>query len=206
MSFTSHIFIFYFLPLVLLGYTLIPRRFPFLRKVSILIASYIFYGWLNPWFVMLVFGATCFNYILSEHIVRSESKDARCILIAIAVTIDLGLLAFFKYAAFFLDNVSNVLEFFGFNTMPLLNVVLPVGISFYTFKVLSYIIDVYRGRRPAHSFLDFACYVAYFPQLLLGPVQRYGTIDTKSEVTPAFADQLAKPTTSLFKFSYGVSE
>jgi alginate O-acetyltransferase complex protein AlgI len=166
MSFTSHIFVFYFLPLVLLGYTLIRQNLRFPRKVFLLIASYVFYGWLNPWFVALVFGTTCFNYILSKQMARSESKGVCRALITIAVTINLGLLAFFKYAGFFQDNFNHVLKIRGSGTMPVLHVVLPVGISFYTFRVLSYVIDVYRGGRPAPSFLDFACYVAFFPQLI----------------------------------------
>jgi len=215
MSFTSHIFVFYFLPLVLLGYTLIPRppllssdrktRGRLLRTAFLLIVSYAFYSWLNPWFVALLFGTTCFNYILSHRMARSQSKDVRRTLFVIAVTINLGVLAFFKYAAFFQDNINSVLRFCGFDAAPVLHVALPVGISFYTFRVLSYVIDVYRGHQPAHSFLDFACYVAFFPQLLSGPIQRYGTIDAKSEATPTFADQLAAPTSGLSKFSYGAA-
>jgi len=205
MSFTSHIFVFYFLPLVLLGYALIPQTFRRLRTAFLLIVSYAFYGWLNPWFVVIVLGTTCFNYILSERMTQSESKDVRRVLIALAVAMNLVLLAFFKYAVFFQDNFNGILRFCGSGTMPVLHVVLPVGISFYTFRVLSYVIDVYRGLQPARSFLDFACYVAFFPQLLSGPIQRYGTIDDKSETTATFADQLATPTKSLSRFSYGAA-
>jgi alginate O-acetyltransferase complex protein AlgI len=238
MSFASHIFVFYFLPLVLLGYCLIPRsvaiasafargskplrRSPlarrrqnprFLRTAFLLIASYVFYGWLNPWFVALVFGTSGVNYILSIRMSQCEGKYVRRILITIAVTINLALLAFFKYVVFFQENLNHVprvgaligLRFSGSDAMPVLHVMLPVGISFYTFRVLSYVIDVYRGNPPARSFLDFACYVAFFPQLLSGPIQRYGTIDAKSETTPTFADQLAAPTRSLSKFSYGAA-
>ena len=205
MSFTSHIFAFYFLPLVLLGYTLIPQNLRSLRKAFLLIASYAFYGWLNPWFVTLVFGTTCFIYILSKRMAQSESRDARLTLIAITVTINLGLLAFFKYAVFFQDNFNNVLRFCSSGTVPVLRVALPVGISFYTFRVLSYVIDIYRGNQSAHSFLDFACYVSFFPQLLSGPIQRYGTIDAQSETTLTFVDQLAGLTSSPSKFSYGAA-
>jgi len=205
MSFASHIFVFYFLPLVLLGYYLIPQNLRFLRTAFLLIASYAFYGWLNPWFVALVFGTTAVNYILSILMTQWEGKAVRRTLITITVTINLGLLAFFKYAVFFQENLNHVLRFSGSDTLSVLQVVLPVGISFYTFRVLSYVIDVYRGNPLARSFLDFACYVAFFPQLLSGPIQRYGTIDAKSETTPTFADQLAAPTRSLSKFSYGAA-
>ncbi len=205
MSFTSHIFVFYFLPLVLLAHVLIPKNIRFLRTAFLLIVSYIFYGWLNPWFVVIVFGTTCFNYILSQRMARSESKNVHHTLIVIAVTVNLGLLGFFKYAVFFQDNFSHVLRLCGSGTVSVLHVVLPVGISFYTFRVLSYAIDVYRGHQPARSFLDFACYVAFFPQILSGPIQRYGTIDAKSQATPTFADQLAAPAMNLSKFSYGAA-
>jgi alginate O-acetyltransferase complex protein AlgI len=205
MSFASHIFVFYFLPLVLLGYYLIPQNLRFLRTAFLIIASYAFYGWLNPWFMALVFGTTGVNYILSILMTQCEGKEVRRALITIMVTINLGLLAFFKYAVFFQENLNHVLRFSGSDTVSVLQVVLPVGISFYTFRVLSYVIDVYRGNPHARSFLDFACYVAFFPQLLSGPIQRYGTIDAKSETTPTFADQLAAPTRSLSKFSYGAA-
>jgi len=205
MSFASHIFVFYFLPLALLGYYLIPQNLRFLRTAFLLIASYAFYGWLNPWFVPLVFGTAAVNYILSKLMTQWEGKDVRRTLITITVTINLGLLVFFKYAVFFQENFNHVLRFSGSNAMPVVHVVLPVGISFYTFRVLCYVIDVYRGNPSARSFLDFACYVAFFPQLLSGPIQRYATIDAKSETTPTFADQLAAPTRSLSKFSYGAA-
>jgi len=205
MSFTSHIFVFYFLPLVLLGHALIPKNSRFLRTAFLLVVSYIFYGWLNPWFVVIIFGTTCFNYILSQWMARSESKNSRRAWITIAVTVNLGLLALFKYAVFLQDNFNHVLRLCGSGAVSVLEVVLPVGISFYTFRVLGYAIDVYRGHRPARSFLDFACYVAFFPQLLSGPIQRHGTIDAKSQMSPTFADQLAAPATSLSKFSYGAA-
>jgi alginate O-acetyltransferase complex protein AlgI len=205
MSFTSHIFVFYFLPLVLLGHALIPKNPRVLRTAFLLIVSYIFYGWLNLWFVAVMFGTTCFNYILSQRITQSESKEMRRAWITITVTINLGLLACFKYAVFFQDNFNHVLRLCDSDTVSVLHVVLPVGISFYTFRVLSYVIDVYRGHQPARSFLDFACYVAFFPQLLSGPIQRYGTIDAKSQTSPTFADQLAAPATSLSRFSHGAA-
>jgi alginate O-acetyltransferase complex protein AlgI len=205
MSFASHIFVFYFLPLVLLGHYLMARNLRFLRTAFLLIAGYAFYGWLNPWFVPLVFGTTGANYILSKLMTQWEGKEVRRTVITITVTINLGLLAFFKYAVFFQENLNHVLRFSGSDTVSVLQVVLPVGISFYTFRVLSYVIDIYRGNPPARSFLDFACYVAFFPQLLSGPIQRYGTIDAKSEMTPTFADQLTAPTRSLSKFSYGAA-
>ncbi|KPL21869.1 MAG: hypothetical protein AMJ75_09195 [Phycisphaerae bacterium SM1_79] len=205
MSFASHIFIFYFLPIILLCYHLIPRKSHLLRKAFLLIASYAFYAWLNPLFVILLVFTTIFNYTLSRFIAGSKSNSMRLSLMVICVVENLGLLSFFKYAIFFQKNLNSMLKPFGAVTFPVLKIVLPVGISFFTFKILSYIIDVYRGNLPGCSFLDFACYVAFFPQLLSGPIQRYGTIDAKSDRVPAFAEQLEARIDCLSTFSYGVA-
>ena len=121
--------------------------------------------------------------------------------------IDLAVLGFFKYTGFFLAHASTTcfVAFAGVNTLPVLKIVLPVGISFYTFKIIGYLVDIYRGQPPARSLLDFACYVSFFPQLLSGPIQRYGTIDCRSEPVPTFADQLIARAHTLDKFSWGVA-
>ena len=205
MSFASHIFIFYFLPIILLCYHLIPRKSHLLRKAFLLIASYAFYAWLNPLFVILLVFTTIFNYTLSRFIAGAKSNSSRLPLMVVCVVENLGLLGFFKYAGFFQDNLNSMLQLFEAGTCPVLKIILPVGISFFTFKILSYTIDVYRGNLPAHSLLDFACYVAFFPQLLSGPIQRYGTIDAKSERVPVFTKQLESRTEFLSRFSYGVA-
>jgi alginate O-acetyltransferase complex protein AlgI len=123
-----------------------------------------------------------------------------------AVAMDLAVLGFFKYVGFFQSNLNHVLSLAGISVSPVLKIVLPVGISFYTFKLISYIVDVYRRQSPpARSLLDFACYVAFFPQLLSGPIQRFGTIDPKSEPVPTFASQLPSRVHTLDKFSWGVA-
>jgi len=205
MNFVSHIFVFYFLPVVLLCYHLIPRNSHLLRKVFLLVASYTFYAWLNLWFVIVVFCTTIFNYVLSKFMAHCGGRHSRSFLMVFSVTVNLGLLVLFKYAVFFQNNLNYVLKLFGADTFPSLKIVLPVGISFFTFKILSYTIDVYHGIPSAHSFLDFACYVAFFPQLLSGPIQRYGTTDTKSEPVPTFIEQLNKHRHCLSTFSYGVA-
>jgi alginate O-acetyltransferase complex protein AlgI len=205
MSFASHIFVFYFLPIVLLVYYLIPHRSTLPRSVFLLLVSCAFYAWLSPWFVVIILFSTIFNYVLSRLMANCRGKHRRCLLMVILVAANLGLLGFFKYAIFFQSNLNNVLKFLGADTFTVLQIVLPVGISFYTFRTLSYTIDVYRGNLPARSLVEFACYVAFFPQLLSGPIQRYGTIDAKSEPVPAFAEQLVARTHSLSKFSYGAA-
>lgn len=201
MVFTSQIFVFYFLPLVLLAYYLLRGK----QNVVLLCASYVFYGWLNPFFLILLFFVTAVNYICSRIMVRFKpDQRPRFLALVICIAANLSALGFFKYVMFFQSNVNFFLDCFGRDALPILQVVLPVGISFYTFKSLSYCIDVYRGDcSPARSLFDFACFVSFFPQLMAGPIQRYDTIDSRSEHVPTFAQQLVNRTHTLDKFSFG---
>jgi len=206
MAFTSHIFLFYFLPVLPALYYVLPRRFVLGRNVLLLAASYVFYAWLDLRFAALLFAMTAVNYVLSRLISRANMKRSRLFLTGLAVAVDLAILGFFKYTVFIQDNLNSMLLLVGRDVLPVLKIVLPVGISFYTFKLISYIVDVYRGQSPpARSLLDFACYVAFFPQLLSGPIQRFGTIDPKSEPVPTFAGQVAARQHTLDKFSWGVA-
>ncbi len=250
MAFTSHIFLFYFLPVLLLVYYVLPGRFLMGRNILLLVAGYLSYAWVNPWCAALLFGLTMVNYVLSRYIAGTRARRPRLVLTACAVTFNLVVLGFFKYAGFFEHILHSLVAFLGANALPVLGMVLPVGISFYTFKFISYLVDTYRDsswrgrpalacrghpardlrgqdardteeqgqdglateeqppdtrRSHARSLLDFACYVSFFPQLLSGPIQRYGTIDAKSEPVPPFADQLARREHTLDKFSWGVA-
>jgi alginate O-acetyltransferase complex protein AlgI len=205
MVFTSHIFVFYFLPLLLLLYYLLPRKFVLLRNVFLILASYVFYAWLNPWFAVLLFCVSLINYLLSILMTRSDGNRWKLPITAISIVVNLSVLGFFKYFVFLQENLNHVLIACGAEALPVLKVVWPIGISFYTFKILSYMIDVYHGAPPARSFFDLVCYVSFFPQILSGPIQRYGTIDAKSQQVPTFADQIVGRTHSLEKFSYGVA-
>ncbi len=205
MAFTSHIFLFYFLPVLLLVYYALPGRFPAARNGLLLTASYVFYAWVNPWFAGLLFGLTVVNYAVSRGIAGTHVKRTRLALTVCGIMLNLAVLGFFKYAGFFEQILSSLVGMMGGHALPALKIVLPVGISFYTFKLISVLVDTYRGQLPARSLLDFACYVSFFPQLLSGPIQRYGTIDSKSEPAPTFANQLAGRGHTLDKFSWGVA-
>jgi len=206
MVFTSHIFLFYFLPVLLLLYYLVPGRCLVGRNVLLLVAGYVFYAWLNPWFALLLLGITAINHLLTRLMEVSGGRGGRVLLAALAVTVDLTALGFFKYIVFVEENLNRLLPLAGRETLPMLKILLPVGISFYTFKAISHVVDVYRGQTPSRrSMLDFACYLSFFPQLLSGPIQRYGTVDLKSEHVPAFADQIASREHTLDKFSWGVA-
>ena len=177
MVFTSYIFVFYFLPLVLAGYYALPERTTW-RNAWLVLTSYIFYGWWNPWFVLLMLVIMAVNYGCGRLLTRPGfAARGRWWSVAVTVAISLGLLCFFKYCTFFQTNLNYVLGWFGQDPLPVWQVVSPIGISFYVFHALSYAVDVYRGTAPvANSFADFACYIALFPQSVAGPIIRYNTM------------------------------
>ncbi len=193
MVFTSHIFIFYFLPAVLLIYYILPRH----RNIFLLFASYVFYGWWKPWFVFLMLFSTVANYACGLKITNAgDNERLRYRWMVISVIVSLGTLGFFKYFMFLQHNLNFLISFFETPALPVLEITLPIGISFYIFQSLSYTIDVYRRESPpVRSFFDFACFVALFPQLIAGPIVRYNTI----------ADQLVTRTHTREKFASGIA-
>lgn len=144
------------------------------QNLLLLVASYVFYGWWDWRFLSLVFISTVVDYACAHIIYRADRPGTKRLLISISVILNLGFLGFFKYFNFFADSAARVLTTLGLEPDPVtLNIVLPVGISFYTFQTMSYTIDVYRGTmKPAKSLLDFALYVSFFPQLVAGPIER----------------------------------
>ena len=224
MVFSSHLFLFYFLPGTLLLYYAMPPRG---RHVVLTLLSYLFYGWANPLFVVLLLASTVIDYFCGLAIVartpawvgrflrRPHLTDAwdvplkpvgtdtrtrtQRVALWVSVCTNLSLLGFFKYFNFASDNINALADLLGAPWLRFdlaLRVTLPLGISFYTFQSMSYTIDVYRGRAaPLRSFIDFACYVSMFPQLVAGPIIRF------SEV----ADQLLKREHTVAKFARGVA-
>jgi len=136
-------------------------------RVWILLASYVFYGWWDWRFVFLLAGSTVVNHILAVAIYRTRAQHARKLLLTLALAFDLGLLGYFKYANFFLSSVDNTI-----GTSWIADVVLPVGISFFTFMAISYVVDTYRGELVPASFARFAVFQAFFPHLVAGPIVR----------------------------------
>lgn len=177
MVFTSYFFIFYFLPLVLAAYYALPARGGW-RNAWLLLASWVFYGWAEPRFLLLMLAVTAVTYLAGGAIGRApaESRSRKVLLIA-AVAACLGALGFFKYFDFALKNLGALSHLLGGPQWSAWGIVLPVGVSFYTFQALSYCVDVSRGHaRPARSLTDYACYVALFPQLVAGPIVRYAQV------------------------------
>jgi len=211
MVFSSHLFIFYFLPCALTLYYLVPK---WGKHLLLTLISYTFYGWANPLFMVLMLLSTVIDYLagrvqahngfrwsgpdvsLKKGQPRSRVQHRAMVT---SILSNLLLLGFFKYFNFGVENINAMLTLLGLEEWGLDNVLritLPLGISFYTFQSMSYAIDVYRGdARPMRNFIDFACFVSMFPQLVAGPIIRF------SEV----ADQLEKRSHTLVKFSRGIA-
>jgi alginate O-acetyltransferase complex protein AlgI len=162
-----------FLPIVFVLYWSLSSRLS-AQNLLIAISSYVFYGWWDWRFLLLILFSTLVDYSVGHMMAKSEGARRRKFLLWTSLFVNLGLLGFFKYYNFFLDNFIQAFSFFGVPLQPnTLNIILPVGISFYTFQTLSYTIDIYRGKlEPAKDFVSFAAFVSFFPQLVAGPIER----------------------------------
>ena len=169
MVFSSLLFLFMYLPVVLLIYYAVPYKF---RNLFLFFANLVFYGWGEPIYVTLMLFSTIVDYTCGHFIdkYRLSKKRVAKAWVIVSVCVNLGLLGFFKYAGFITDTL-NAIPFFS---LPSISVPLPIGISFYTFQTMSYSIDVYRGDAPVQrNIITFGTYVALFPQLIAGPIVRY---------------------------------
>ncbi|MEE1086614.1 MAG: MBOAT family O-acyltransferase [Schaedlerella sp.] len=192
MIFSSIFFLFAFLPVSLIVYYVAPVN---IRNLVLLLFSLVFYAWGEPIYVILMLFSIAINFIGGleiEHYVEMEKPRAAKIACISTAVINLALLGFYKYYGFLAENLNAVLPF----DIPYKELALPIGISFYTFQAMSYVIDVYRGKVAAqHSFVIFGAYVSMFPQLIAGPIVRYSDVEK----------QLQKRTVSIEKFGYGAA-
>ena len=180
MLFNSYVFLLAFLPLVWAGYFLLgrlPERCP-ANKVFLILASFVFYGWNHPAYVPIIAASILLNYALSQGMLRLEEKKTRLPLLLLGLAFNLGVLFWFKYHDFFCENLNAA---FG-TGLRLHHLALPLGISFFTFQQLSYVIDSYRRTVPRYNICDYALFVTFFPQLVAGPIVLH------SEIVPQFAD------------------
>ena len=192
MIFSSIFFLFVFLPITLFLYYVVPWK---LKNFMLLLCSLIFYAWGEPVYVFLMLFSIVFNYLSGIEIDgyrKNENTKMLRYSFWFTVIVNLAILGFFKYYGFLVNNLNAILPF----EIPYRELSLPIGISFYTFQTLSYIIDVYKGVVPVQkNFVSFGAYVTMFPQLIAGPIVRYTDVDA----------QLSKRTHSLYKFGQGVS-
>ena len=163
-----------FLPIVFILYWFVTNKNLKLQNLLIVVSSYLFYGWWDWRFLLLIFFSTIVDYSVGQKLRNEENQLKRKLLLWASILVNLGLLGFFKYYNFFLDNFITAFLFFGREIQGnSLNIILPVGISFYTFQTLSYTIDVYKRKlEPTKDFIAFSAFVSFFPQLVAGPIER----------------------------------
>ncbi len=174
MVFSSNIFLFFFLPIFLIAYFLTPQKF---RNYTLLLFSLVFYAYGAPDFVFLLVGECIINYFIVKAMAKTENKKRKIWLCALSVIMALGLLLYFKYANFFMENLNAVLGWMHHEPVGWMKVALPIGISFFTFQSITYTIDVYRGTTPpSQKLTDYVLYIMMFPQLIAGPIVNYNSV------------------------------
>ncbi len=203
MVFSSSIFLLYFLPLFLVLYYFSDRSF---KNTVLLIASIFFYTWGEPWFVFILMTSTFLDFFIVRALYQSKTKKQKKIFLALSVSTNLGLLIFFKYANFFVENVNTIIGSFGMDELEWTKIALPIGISFYTFQTLTYSIDIYRGKhKPLNNVFDYIMYIMMFPQLIAGPIVRF------NEIADQITNRQDKETldnklTGFYRFVIGLSK
>ncbi len=174
MVFSSNIFLFFFLPIFLIAYFVTPQKF---RNYTLLLFSLIFYAYGAPDFVFLLVGECIINYFIVRGMAKTEKTSTKKWLCALSVIMALGLLLYFKYANFFMDNLNAILGWMHHEPVGWMKVALPIGISFFTFQSITYTIDVYRGTTPpSNKLTDYVLYIMMFPQLIAGPIVNYNSV------------------------------
>ncbi len=198
MIFHSLDFVLFFL-LVFTAYWRLPHR---AQNWLLLVASYVFYGWVHPWFLGLILFSTTVDYWAARWM--EDDPARRRIYLGASIAANLGMLGYFKYANFFADSIATLLEAAGLPASRVtLEVTLPVGISFFTFQALSYTVDVYRGQlRARRSFVDVATFVALFPQLVAGPIERASALLPQVEALRRFSADAARTGALLVAWGY----
>ncbi len=202
MVFSSSLFLLYFLPAFLIIYYLLPAR---LKNLFALIASIFFYAWGAPIFIFVVLGSIIVDFYIVKSLYRSEGKK-KSALLASSVVLNVGMLLYFKYANFFIENVNVLLGWIGLEAVRWTAVILPIGISFFTFHKLTYCIDVYRGvYHPLKKVSDFALYILMFPQLIAGPIVRFNEIAGQIE-DRSWNENNNNRLTGFFRFTIGLGK
>lgn len=202
MVFSSILFLFYFLPVFIGIYYILPHR---LRNIWLLLASICFYAWGAPDFVFIVLGSIIIDFYLVKNIHSAKRKTKRW-LAAISVVMNVGLLAYFKYANFFIGNLNDLLNHFGFSQVHWTAIALPIGISFFTFQKITYTVDVYRNvHAPLKRLVDYAMYILMFPHLIAGPIVRFNLVADQIE-NRRYNETMENRLNGLFRFVIGLSK
>lgn len=171
MVFSSIVFLVFFLPLFFLLYFLVPKKF---KNITIVLGSIVFYSWGAPKFIFVILLTTLFDFFIVKKMDSETTEWRRKLLLVCSVGVNVGLLFYFKYFNFFVENIQNVLAIWGYEKTAWVKLALPIGISFYTFETITYVVDVYRKvHKPLHVFTDYLLYIIFFPKLVAGPIVRY---------------------------------
>jgi alginate O-acetyltransferase complex protein AlgI len=203
MVFSSSLFILYFLPLFLVVYYVLPVRF---KNIFTLLASIVFYAWGAPDFIFVVLASLLIDFYLVDWMHKSTLRKARRILLALSVVLNIGMLAYFKYANFLIDNLNVLLSAMNLQSASWVAIALPIGISFFTFQKLTYSVDVYRGvHAPLRRSWDYAMYILMFPQLIAGPIVRFHEIADQIEERRAF-ERVDDRLLGFFRFVVGLAK
>ena len=203
MVFSSVLFLFYFLPAFLLLYWGVPPRF---KNLVALVASLLFYAWGGLNFLALFLGSVVVNFFLIRFMDAAHERWKQRIFLIISIILNVSMLFYFKYANFFLENASAMRGYLGGPPLSWEKVVLPIGISFFTFEKLTYTIDVYRGvNKPLKSFWDFLLYIMLFPKMIAGPIVRFHEIAGQLTDRQAF-DTVDEKLAGLFRFAMGLAK
>ena len=202
MVFSSSLFLLYFLPIFLIIYFLVAREY---KNNFALIASIFFYSWGAPDFIFIVFGSIAIDFYIVNLLSKSVGRKKR-FLLSLSIILNVGLLAYFKYANFFIENVNELLTNLGSKPIHWVSIALPIGISFFTFQKLTYSVDVYRkAHKPLKKITDYALYILMFPQLIAGPIVRYNEIADQIEDRSA-NENMNNRLTGFFRFVIGLSK
>lgn len=175
MVFSSNIFLVFFLPIFLICYFISPKSW---RNIVLLLFSIVFYAYGAPDFILLLLGSTVINYYIVKLMYKSNNQRLKKLYCSLAIIISLGLLVYFKYANFFVDNFNAIVGAMGLKPFTFTKVLLPIGISFFSFQSVTYVIDTYRSKnKPMDKLTDYVLYIIMFPQLIAGPIVRYCDIE-----------------------------
>jgi len=203
MVFSSIVFLLGFLPVFLITYYLVPGKF---KNLTLLLFSIFFYSWGAPKFIFVILGTTFLDFHLVKWMSEMRTRRNRRLMLALSVSMNLGLLVYFKYSNFFIENFNQLLSVFGVNAVPWTRLILPIGISFYTFETITYVVDVYRRvHGPLRNFWDYQLYIILYPKLIAGPIIRY------HQLADQIADRSANETfdnrlTGFYRFVIGLAK
>jgi alginate O-acetyltransferase complex protein AlgI len=203
MVFSSIVFLLFFLPALLIVYYLVPKQ---IKNIVLLAFSILFYSWGAPKFIFVILGTTFVDFHLVKWMCARTVLLHRRILFILSISINLGILLYFKYSNFCLENVNEILSLLGYTEFSWTRLVLPIGISFYTFESITYVVDAYRGvHKPLRNFWDYQLYIILFPKLIAGPIVRFHEI--ADQIIDRSANEIVdNRLTGFYRFVFGLSK